>query len=179
MPEPIMRTGADRSTLKVRRGKILLVDEDAGDLQLYTSPLRDQGHNVDDCTTYLEGAQRLERGRYDLVVLSQGGQTFQWQPLLERAIELDRRREDFLVFAVVQKSETQRSQRMAHRAHGEEKTVWVSFSVIPVGLLSVTSVLEAFWLRLRCAVLPSRFFRPHQRKQNNVADGARVGKQHG
>jgi len=47
---------------------------------------------VDDCTTYLEGAQRLERGRYDLVVLSQGGQTFQGQPLLERAIELDRRR---------------------------------------------------------------------------------------
>jgi len=49
-------------------------------------------HSVDDCTTYLEGAQRLERGRYDLVVLSQGGQTFQGQPLLERAIELDRRR---------------------------------------------------------------------------------------
>jgi len=76
----------------VRRSKILLVDEDAGDLQLYTSLLRDQGHSVDGCTTYLEGAQRLEREWYDLIILSQGGQTFQEQPLLERAIELDRRR---------------------------------------------------------------------------------------
>jgi len=76
----------------VRRSKILLVDEDAGDLQLYTALLRDQGHSVDDCTTYLEGAQRLEREWYDLIILSQGGQTFEGQSLLERAIELDRRR---------------------------------------------------------------------------------------
>jgi DNA-binding NtrC family response regulator len=92
MPEPVTRTGAGRPLLKVRRGKILLVDEDAGDLQLYTALLRDQGHSVDDCTTYLEGAQRLEREWYDLVILSQGGQSFQGLPLLERAIELDRRR---------------------------------------------------------------------------------------
>jgi len=92
MLEPVTRTGADRPPLRVRRSKILLVDEDAGDLQLYTSLLRDQGHSVDGCTTYLEGAQRLEREWYDLIILSQGGQTFQGQPLLERAIELDRRR---------------------------------------------------------------------------------------
>ena len=92
MPESAMRTGADRPPLRVQRGKILLVDEDAGDLQLYTSLLRDQGHSVDGCTTYLEGAERLEREWYDLVILSQGGQTFQGQPLLERAIELDRHR---------------------------------------------------------------------------------------
>jgi DNA-binding NtrC family response regulator len=92
MLESITRTGADRPPLRVRRGKILLVDEDAGDLQLYTSLLRDQGHSVDSCTTFLEGAQRLEREWYDLVILSQGGQTFEGQTLLERAIELDRRR---------------------------------------------------------------------------------------
>ena len=92
MPESVMRTGSDRPPLKVQRGKILLVDEDAGDLQLYASLLRDQGHSVDGCTTYMEGAERLEREWYDLVILSQGGQTFQGQPLLERAIELDRHR---------------------------------------------------------------------------------------
>jgi len=92
MLEPVTRTGADRPPLRVRRVKILLVDEDTGDLQLYTSLLRDQGHGVDGCTTYLEGAQRLERERYDLIILSQSGQTFQGQALLERAIELDRRR---------------------------------------------------------------------------------------
>jgi DNA-binding response OmpR family regulator len=76
----------------VARGKILLVDEDSKDLQLYTSLLRDQGHVVDCCTSYLEGAERLERGWYDLIILSQGGRTFEGQPLLERAVELDRRR---------------------------------------------------------------------------------------
>ncbi len=92
MLEPVTRTGSARPLLKVRRSKILLVDEDAGDLQLYSSLLRNEGHSVDGCTTYLEGAQRLECEWYDLVILSQGGQTFQGHPLLERAIELDRRR---------------------------------------------------------------------------------------
>jgi len=72
--------------------RILLVDGDSQDLRLYTSMLRDQGHLVDACTTYLEGAERLEQGWYDLILLAQGGQSFEGQFLLERAIELDRRR---------------------------------------------------------------------------------------
>ncbi|MGD0126043.1 MAG: response regulator [Terriglobia bacterium] len=92
MPKPVMRTGRGRPPLPMQRGKILLVDEDAGDLQLYTSLLRDQGHSVDGCTSYREGAERLEREWYDLVILTQEGQSFEGQPLLERAIELDRRR---------------------------------------------------------------------------------------
>ncbi len=54
------------------------------------------------------------------------------------------RREDFLVFAVAQNSGTQRAQRTAHRAHREEETVCISFSVISVGFLFVASVLKAF-----------------------------------
>jgi DNA-binding NtrC family response regulator len=92
MPETVMRTCTGRPPLRIQRGKILLVDEDVGDLLLYTSLLRDQGHSVDGCTTYLEGAERLEREWYDLVILNQEGQTFEGQHLLERAIELDRRR---------------------------------------------------------------------------------------
>jgi two-component system C4-dicarboxylate transport response regulator DctD len=92
MPDVATRTGVDQTPGRVPKGKILLVDEDAQDLQLYTSLLRDQGHMVDCCGTYLEGAERLERGWYDLIILSQGGRTFEGQPLLERAVELDRHR---------------------------------------------------------------------------------------
>jgi len=92
MPNVFTGKGLGPPRGKLPQGKILLVDEDSTDLQLYTSLLRDQGHRVDGCTTYLEGSQRLEQERYDLVILSQGGQTFQGQRLLERAIELDRRR---------------------------------------------------------------------------------------
>jgi len=74
------------------RGKILLVDEDLHDLQVYTVLLREQGHVVECCVTYLEAAERLEGERYDLIIMSQKGQTFDGQPLLERAIEIDRRR---------------------------------------------------------------------------------------
>jgi DNA-binding response OmpR family regulator len=92
MPEGIVQEGMHGICVGVPRGRILLVDEDTKDLQLYTSLLREQGHLVDCCTTYLEGAERLERGWYDLIILSQGGRTFEGQPLLERAIELDRHR---------------------------------------------------------------------------------------
>ena len=92
MPEGITGRRVHDAHGRAPRGRILLVDEDIKDLQLYTSILREQGHVVDCCATYLEGAERLERGGYDLIILSQGGRTFEGQPLLERAIELDRRR---------------------------------------------------------------------------------------
>jgi two-component system OmpR family response regulator len=92
MLEVITSRGVGHAPVSTATGKILLVDEDTNDLQLYASLLRNQGHLVDCCTTYLEGAERLERGCYDLIILSQGGRSFEGQPLLERAIELDRRR---------------------------------------------------------------------------------------
>jgi len=92
MPELITSGGVAHVPARMATGKILLVDEDTNDLQLYASLLRDQGHLVDCCTTYIEGAERLERGWYDLIILSQGGRSFEGQPLLERAIELDRHR---------------------------------------------------------------------------------------
>jgi DNA-binding response OmpR family regulator len=92
MPELVTGRGVDHAHRAAPQGKILLVDEDTTDLQLYTELLQGQGHKVDSCTTYLEGAERLEREWYDLIILSQGGRSFEGQPLLERAIELDRRR---------------------------------------------------------------------------------------
>jgi len=92
MPQVTTTNGVGHERRRLPQSKILLVDEDSRDLQLYTSVLQGQGHKVDGCTTYLEGAERLERECYDLIILSQGGQSFEGQPLLERAIELDRRR---------------------------------------------------------------------------------------
>jgi len=80
------------ATEPATKGKILLVDEDSSDLQLYTWALEQQGHFVDGCATYHEGAERLERGPYDLIILSQRGRAFEGHFLLERAIELDRHR---------------------------------------------------------------------------------------
>ena len=60
MPEVVTRSGADHAQGRVPQGKILLVDEDTKDLQLYTSVLREQGHVVDCCATYLEGAERQD-----------------------------------------------------------------------------------------------------------------------
>jgi len=92
MLEGITPIGTQRGQGVRPRAKILLADADTNDLQLYASILRAQGHLVDCCTTYLEAAERLERGRYDLIILSQGGRAFEGQFLLERAVELDRRR---------------------------------------------------------------------------------------
>jgi two-component system C4-dicarboxylate transport response regulator DctD len=92
MAEGLMKGLTDNTRLTVRRGKILFVDEDARDLQLYASLLRQQGYSVDSCANYREGAEQIERGWYDLIILSQGGPVFRGQSLLERAIELNRRR---------------------------------------------------------------------------------------
>jgi DNA-binding response OmpR family regulator len=92
MREAITERHVDVAHGRPPRGKILLVDEDTQDLQLYTSVLREQGHLVDCCATYPEGAERLEHGWYDLIILSQAGRAFEGQPLLERAIELEQRR---------------------------------------------------------------------------------------
>jgi len=92
MPEGISQRPADQVQGKAPRRKILLVDGDSHDLQLYASVLREQGHVVDSCATFAEGAERLECAWYDLIILNQEGGTFQGQPLLERAVELNRYR---------------------------------------------------------------------------------------
>jgi two-component system C4-dicarboxylate transport response regulator DctD len=92
MPEAVPSRGAEYAQGGAPRSKILLVDEDREDLRLYSSVLQEQGHAVDGCSTYPEGAERLERAWYDLIILNQEGRTFEGLPLLERAIELDRHR---------------------------------------------------------------------------------------
>ncbi len=70
--------------------KILLVDEEAGDLQHYRFLLEALGYEVYPCVSYAEGSRWLEREKYDLAIVSQGGDRFEWRSLLERAAEEDR-----------------------------------------------------------------------------------------
>lgn len=74
----------------VRRAKVLLVDPDTRDRQYYSSILERQGFEVCACGAYSEGAQFLENGRVDFVVISQGSQAFEGRTLLERVLTIDR-----------------------------------------------------------------------------------------
>jgi DNA-binding NtrC family response regulator len=73
-------------------GKILLVDEDAGDLKFYRSVLEGQGFEVSSCTSYEAGVQCLEQETFDFVLVSQGSPAFEGRTVLERALQVDRRR---------------------------------------------------------------------------------------
>ena len=86
-------------TFKLRRNdcaggvaKVLLVDEDAGDLRNLRLTLEGQGFKVSASTSYEGGVQRLETEAFDFVVVSQGSQAFEGRKVLDRAQKLDRRR---------------------------------------------------------------------------------------
>jgi DNA-binding NtrC family response regulator len=74
------------------RAKLLLVDEEAGDLRTLRLTLEGQGFQVSTCPTYEAGIQRLEAEPFDFVVVSQGTQAFEGRRILNRAMELDRHR---------------------------------------------------------------------------------------
>jgi DNA-binding NtrC family response regulator len=72
--------------------KILLVDEEASDLRALRLILEGQGFEVSTCTTFESAIQCLETGAFDFVVVSQGTQAFEGRKVLDRAMQLDRRR---------------------------------------------------------------------------------------
>ena len=81
--------GTDFAT---RITKILLVDEDAGDLRILRLILEGQGFEVSTCPTYEAGLQCLETEPFDFVVVSQGTRAFEGRKVLDRATQWDRRR---------------------------------------------------------------------------------------
>ena len=72
--------------------KVLLVDEEAGDLRILRLTLEGQGFEVFTCTSYEAGIICLEAEPFDFVVVSQGTQAFEGRTVLDRAMRLDRRR---------------------------------------------------------------------------------------
>lgn len=75
----------------IPRGKVLLVDEDLTDLHYYAGMLEERGYEIQTAATYAEGARLLEHEFLDFIVLGQGSSAFEGRPLLERALEIDRR----------------------------------------------------------------------------------------
>jgi DNA-binding NtrC family response regulator len=72
--------------------KVLLVDHDCSDLDRQADALRQQrGYDVQVCSHYDEGVQRLEREPFDFVLVCQGSPGFEGRSVLERAIAIDRR----------------------------------------------------------------------------------------
>jgi len=72
------------------RGKVLVVDEDLGDLIYYREILEGVGYEVVSCASYAEGINCLERELYDFIVVDQGSRMFEGRCVLERAIEIER-----------------------------------------------------------------------------------------
>jgi len=70
--------------------KLLLVDEDANDLNYYAEVLRYLGYDVVPMDSYARAAAILGRERFDLVIVDQGSTNFEGRSVLSRAVEVDR-----------------------------------------------------------------------------------------
>jgi DNA-binding response OmpR family regulator len=75
-----------------RPKKVLLVDEEAGDLRTLRLTLEGQGFEVFTSTTFESGIRYLEKESFDFVVVSQGTPAFEGRRVLDRAKQLDRHR---------------------------------------------------------------------------------------
>jgi DNA-binding NtrC family response regulator len=73
------------------RKRVLLVDEQCGELSCLAETLRARGYEVYSCNGYADGLRQLESKSFDFVVVCQGGPEFKGRPVLERAVEIDRR----------------------------------------------------------------------------------------
>lgn len=70
--------------------KLLLVDEDASDLDYYTEVLRYLGYEVRPVDSYSSAAATLGREPFDLVIIDQGSSDFEGRTVLSRAVETNR-----------------------------------------------------------------------------------------
>ena len=71
--------------------KVLLVDNDSKDLNVCAEALRQEpGYDVHTCSCWDEGASRVERDRFDFILVCQGGPQFEGRAVLERAMAKDR-----------------------------------------------------------------------------------------
>lgn len=74
-----------------RKGAVLLVDEDRGDLHYYRVILQEYGYKVRSCESYEEGIRLLDSEPFHFVIVSQGSPNFEGRCVLERANQIDRR----------------------------------------------------------------------------------------
>ena len=72
------------------RPRILIVDDNLDDLRWCSAVLEHEGYEVDACNSYEEGAVHASNGRYDFVLVDQGGPNFAGQEVIRHATELNR-----------------------------------------------------------------------------------------
>ena len=72
------------------RGKVLLVDDELGDLAYHFRLLESCGQKVLSCAAYAQGAGLVECVTFDLVMVGQGSPAFEGRVVLERAASTDR-----------------------------------------------------------------------------------------
>jgi len=81
-----------RTEFKTQSTKVLLVDEEVGDVRFLRLILEGQGFEVSTCTNYEAAVRCLETVPFDFVLVSQGSQAFEGRAVLDRAMQLDRHR---------------------------------------------------------------------------------------
>jgi DNA-binding response OmpR family regulator len=70
----------------VPQKRILIVDREARDRERYAQHLRERGISVRACSSYEEGGQYLNREKYDLVIVDQGGPAFEGKAIAARSV---------------------------------------------------------------------------------------------
>ena len=81
-----LKTAASRGSVV----RVLLVDEDACDLEAFSMLLEKVGYAVRACDNHADALQRLESEVFDFIIVSQGSPAFEGRAILRRANEIDR-----------------------------------------------------------------------------------------
>jgi DNA-binding NtrC family response regulator len=73
----------------VKTPTVLLILEDAQDLETYEAFLRDSGYKTLTCTSLSEGIDSLETKSVSVAIVSQGTRAFEGRQVLERSLQLN------------------------------------------------------------------------------------------
>ena len=74
----------------MNRGKVLLVCDDPRGFPSYGGILSARGYDVVMCSSYEEGARRVEMEDFDFAIVGQGSASFEGRCVLERAAKMHR-----------------------------------------------------------------------------------------
>ncbi len=90
MPQRESHWRSENSSAVLRKGIVLLVDEDREDLQYFGVILQEFGYQVRGCESYEEGTRLLDSEPFDFIIVSHGSHHFEGRSVLERANQIDR-----------------------------------------------------------------------------------------
>jgi DNA-binding NtrC family response regulator len=89
MQERLPRQRGKKETIRLRKQRILIVDDDLNDLLYYSAILQHEGYEVRSVASYKEGADCIDRQTFDLVIVSQGTAAFEGRSVLGLALRRD------------------------------------------------------------------------------------------